>query len=234
MPPKAILFDLDDTIISFDSHTKQTWEKICKDFTEKYNLFPYKKLFNSINEIASWYWSDEERHRIGRLNPKQTRRNIVISALEKLNCNDIKFGMEIADNYSDLHEKMITLFPNALETIQKFSKMGIKLGLLTNGNSKMQNAKINKFNLASYFEICLVEEELGFGKPDKRVFKIALEKLNVKSKDAWMVGDNLIWDIQGAQASGIFAIWNDFANKGLPENSKIIPDRIINNISELL
>jgi putative hydrolase of the HAD superfamily len=105
---------------------------------------------------------------------------------------------------------------------------------LTNGNSKLQNGKINRFNLASYFEFILIEEELGFGKPDSRVFKIALEKLDVFSKNVWMVGDNLVWDIQGAQESGIFAIWNDFNKNGLPENSRIKPDRIINNISELL
>jgi putative hydrolase of the HAD superfamily len=48
------------------------------------------------------------------------------------------------------------------------------------------------------------------------------------------VGDNLVWDVGAPQKLGIFGIWNDYRNKGLPPSSKIIPDRIITNISELV
>lgn len=82
--------------------------------------------------------------------------------------------------------------------------------------------------------MCLIEGELGFGKPDLRVYKVALDRLNVTPDQAWMVGDNLEWDIAAPRSLGIYSIWNDYKNKGLPKNSKIIPDRIINNISELL
>ena len=234
MLPKAILFDLDDTIISFDSHTEICWQKVCMAFTEKYKLFSYEKIFTSIQEARTWYWSDEERHRIGRLNLEQIRRQIVVSAFEKLKCFDEKYGIELADEYSKLHNEMITLFPHALETLQELSRSRIKLGLLTNGNSEIQKNKIKRFDLKPYFNFCLIEEELGFGKPDQRIFKIALEKLNLSNSDVWMVGDNLVWDVLGAQRSGIFGIWNDYKNKGLPKDSAIIPNRIINSISDLL
>jgi putative hydrolase of the HAD superfamily len=80
----------------------------------------------------------------------------------------------------------------------------------------------------------LIEGELGYGKPDPRIFQLALDSLQVSSTSTWMVGDRLEFDILGAQKMGIFSIWNDFTKKGLPKDSKIVPDRIINNITELL
>jgi hypothetical protein len=47
------------------------------------------------------------------------------------------------------------------------------------------------------------------------------------------VGDNLEWDVAAPQRLGIYGIWNDYLNKGLPPTTNIHPDRIINSISEL-
>ncbi len=96
-----------------------------------------------------------------------------------------------------------------------------------------QRTKIERFDLGKYFGIILIEGEQGFGKPDKRVYIKALEGLDLKLEECWAVGDNLEWDVEGPQKLGIFGIWNDFSNKGLPEDSSIAPDRIINSIVEL-
>jgi FMN phosphatase YigB (HAD superfamily) len=49
-----------------------------------------------------------------------------------------------------------------------------------------------------------------------------------------MVGDDLQRDIAGAQKLGIYSIWCDYGRNGLPEGSRVKPDKIINNIAELL
>ena len=49
-----------------------------------------------------------------------------------------------------------------------------------------------------------------------------------------MVGDDLERDVSGAQKSGIFGIWLDWAEKGLPDSSTVRPDRTISSLSELL
>ena len=49
--------------------------------------------------------------------------------------------------------------------------------------------------------LTMVEDEFGVGKPDKRVFLHSLEKLGAEPKDAWMVGDSPINDVDGAQRS---------------------------------
>ena len=96
-----------------------------------------------------------------------------------------------------------------------------------------QRTKIDRFDLAKYLVIILIEGEQGFGKPDKRVYIKALEGLDLKPEECWAVGDNLEWDVEGPQKLWYIGIWNDFSNKGLPENSPVAPDRIINSIVEL-
>lgn len=234
MLPKAIMFDMDDTIISFDGVCEAAWDKVCKDFTSNTGMFETKKLVDTIHEMREWYWSDETRHRIGRLNLDEARRDVVRLAFKELGVSNDEQAVELADNYTKTQEEMIYIFPKAEETLHELTKRGVKLALITNGNTIKQRAKIDRFNLERFFNICLVEGEVGFGKPDIRVYELALEKLEVDAREAWMVGDNLVWDVGAPQKLGIYSIWNDYRRIGLSLGSKIIPDRIINDISELI
>jgi putative hydrolase of the HAD superfamily len=234
MLPKAILFDLDDTIISFDGVCEAAWEKVCKDFSTKTSFLSDVELLRSIAKVRKWYWNDPIRHQSGRLNLVSSRREIVRIALYKHKIPDEKYVLEIADGYTKLQEEMIHLFPNAIQTLEYLYKKGVKLAMLTNGSAETQRRKIERFKLAEYFETILIEGEQGFGKPDPRVYELALEKLQVNQSETWMIGDNLEWDVAAPQRLGIYSIWNDFNNVGLPQSSTIKPDRIVTNISELL
>lgn len=235
MFPKAILFDLDDTIISFEGVSEEAWKKCCSDFIKEYLPdFTEQELLSQINTTRKWYWNDPVRHKVGRSDLIKARREIVKIVLDNLKIYDEDQSNSLADSFSAHRVELICLFPNSLNTLTELKSKNIKLGLITNGTSNDQRAKLNRFNLTDFFDIILIEHEIGFGKPDLRVFMKALEYLNLEVKDVWMVGDNLVWDIHAPQQLGIYSIWNDYQNKGLPKDSQIIPDRIINNISELL
>ena len=75
---------------------------------------------------------------------------------------------------------------------------------------------------------------MGFGKPDERIFRIALEATSSTPETTWMVGDSLSADIAPAVELGLHAVWVDEAGGGLPDNAPTRPDRIIKLISELL
>ena len=234
MLPKAIMLDLDDTILSYDAGNEIAWINVCNEFCKRKNFPDPDRLLEAINEYRKWYWSDRERHRIGRNNMNAARRDIVTGAFEKLGIANRQYAFEIADNYSKTRLENLELFPEALETLEKLKERDIKLALITNGDSYTQRYKINKFMLEGYFDIILVEGELGFGKPDGRVYEKALAALAVTPEDAWMAGDNLEWDVKAPQELGIHAIWVDFKKQGLPAQSAVIPDRIIFSISELI
>lgn len=234
MYPKAILFDLDDTIISFDGVVDAAWEETCCSFVKTMSTsFSSTILVDNIARIRKWYWGDPERHRIGRLDMFKARREVVKMALEELQFFDEEAAYSLADNYSNRQLELVHLFPDSISTLERLKEQGIKMVLITNGNAEGQRWKINRFSLDKYFEFCLVEGEVGFGKPDIRIFELALNKLGLKANDVWMVGDNLVWDVQAPQELGIFSIWNDYRKKGLPVGSKVIPDRVISSIGEL-
>lgn len=61
-----------------------------------------------------------------------------------------------------------------------------------------------------------------------------MERLGIEAAEAWMAGDDLVWDIQAAQKAGVRAIWVDLERKGLAEDAKILPDRITHSLKELV
>jgi putative hydrolase of the HAD superfamily len=234
MLPQAIFFDMDDTLLKYNIPLESAWQKACEISLKESQTIKVDELLQQIEIARNWYWSDPERQRTGRLNLLNARTTIVKKALKQLGRNDERTAGNIAVNYANILDGTLDFFPDAEKTLKELVKKKVKLALLTNGAGEVQRAKINRFGLARYFPTCLVEGDLGYGKPDQRVFKMALQKLNVNPNQTWMVGDDLERDIGGAQIAGIFSIWHDYNKTGLPAGSRIIPDKTISHITELL
>ncbi|MHC4404347.1 MAG: HAD family hydrolase [Planctomycetota bacterium] len=234
MLPRGILFDLDDTIISFGAVADATWRGVCITHAGRCGLFTAEGLFESVGKVRRWYWSDPGRHRIGRMSQDATGRKIVSLAFESLGVCDPSLAREIADDFSSKKDEAMAFFPGAEDTLNRIAGRGVSLALVTNGEAAKQREKVARFRLERFFGTILIEGELGYGKPDAKVYRRALEALGLKPHEVWFVGDNLEWDVAGPQRLGIFAVWNDHRRKGLPSDSPVVPDRIIHGISELL
>lgn len=233
MLPKGILFDLDDTIVAFGAAGDETWRRLCNEYAGRCAL-EAKQLLDAFREMADWYWSDEERHRLGRLNLNATRRKIVRLAFEKLGIANNALADEIADAFSVRRVEAIRFFPGAEETLQRLSQQGVSMALMTNGEAEKQRAKVDRFGLERFFKTILIEGELGFGKPHPDVYRRALDDLRLGPREVWSVGDNLKWDVAGPQALGVFGIWHDWRGEGLPADTDVRPDRTVRSISELI
>ena len=231
--PKAILFDLDNTILAFDTAGDKARQHLCEKFAPRFDGLESAVLLQAINEARYLYWDDPERYKWGRLNIRIAQREIVSTAFARLSIDAPNISDEIADEYSVLREEFIEPFPGAIEALKHLSASGIPLGLVTQGQPDSQIRKIERFGLAPLFVHILIEGEFGIGKPDKRVFLHSLEQLEVEARDAWLVGDHLTNDVEGAQEVGIKGIWVDWRGNGLPETAPVKPDRIIQAISEL-
>ena len=142
-------------------------------------------------------------------------------------------GDALADAYNALLDEELSLFPDAHETLDRLKELGIKLALITNGAAESQRAKVVRFALEHRFDHIRIEGEHGFGKPEERAYTHAMEILGVGPHETWMIGDNLEWEIVAPQRLGIYAIWHDGYEVGVPRNSPIRPDRIIRRLSEL-
>jgi putative hydrolase of the HAD superfamily len=229
----TVLFDLDDTLVAFDAVTEISWIQVCDEYANETGLISSELLHQTIARHSNHYWSDEERHRIGRQDIEGTRRNLVSLAFNELEL-PIEEATIVADNYSRVRMDNMYVFPEALDILSNLCSRNMKLALVTNGDSVNQREKIERFDLEKYFDAILIEGEMGFGKPDKRVFEKALSVCNSTPKGMLMIGDNLKWDVAGPQALGIRGIWYDRKGKGLPDDSMIKPFRIIDNLSMVL
>jgi putative hydrolase of the HAD superfamily len=232
--PRAILFDLDDTILCFSPGAEGCWQAICARFAPRLGACDPEALLAAIHATREWFWSDPERHRRGRFDMEAARLEIVTSALLRLGIEAPGQAAEIARSYIQEREASIHPFPGAVETLRRLRECGVRLALITQGRGVDQRRKLTAHALEPLFDTILIEEEFGAGKPDPRVYLHALSQLEATPAQAWMVGDNLEWDVAAPQRLGIFAIWHDFAGAGLPPASPIIPGRIIRSLPELL
>ena len=230
--PKAILLDLDDTIIDLTTATENVWRVIGEQFAPQAGLSA-SAFAAAIAHTRAWFWEDAERHRKWRMKINEARGEIVRLALQHANVDAPQVPIAVSQMGESLLHEGLQPFPGAIETLRHFRAQGIPLALLTNGASAPQRRKIAQFKLEPFFDCILIEGEFGVGKPDERVYKHALQQLNVQPHEAWMVGDRLEWEVAAPQRVGLAGIWVDFKRSGLPANSPIQPNHIVQNIAEL-
>lgn len=234
MLPAGLLLDLDDTILTYDAIGEDAWRETCRQWAPACGGVDPDTMYEVLRERGKWYWSDPDRHREGRLRLDDARAESTLLGLQRLGIDDAALARQISDAYAHERDARSGFFPGARETLEALRRQGVPLVLMTNGSSALQRQKLVRFDLERYFGAILVEGELGFGKPDARVYTTALEHLGVPPEQVWAVGDNLLWDVAGPMALGIQGIWHDYRRRGLPETPPVIPDRIIHALPELL
>ncbi len=232
--PKAILLDLDDTILADSVNAAHCWQVVCKNAAAELSGSQPQALLAEIDKARKWYWSDPGRHRRGRFDIVMAWQEIVDIALLRLKINSPELAQRIAEDHLAQRREMLRPFPGALETLGCLRERSVRLALVTNGSASFQRRKIERFGLASFFEVILIEGEFGAGKPDERVYRHILDRFDTLATETWMVGDNLEWDVAGPQRLGIFGIWLDHSGSGTPEPSMVKPDRIIRALAELV
>jgi putative hydrolase of the HAD superfamily len=242
--PRAILLDLDDTILDDSGDTVRCWREACRAHESELGDQGASALILAIERVRRWYWADAERHRVGRLDLGTARREVVELALREVRLERADLAglgddalaalaANVADWYGRERDRGMSLFDDAIDTIRWLRDRGSKLALVTNGNGEGQRRKVDRFGLAAWFDVILIEGEVGYGKPDERVYRLAMERLDVVPAGAWMVGDNLEWDVAAPQRLGIRGIWIDGRGMGVPPGHAARPDRIIRRLSDL-
>ena len=214
---KAVLFDLDDTIV--DSRTAE-YKAICN----------FKKLFSNFDDIEdnefAQIWSKitielYDKYYKGIINFETLR----IERIKKLFSN---FKIKIEDYdakeklkiYLELYEKNWTLFSDTIDVLEKL-KNKYKLAVVTNGDGIQQRKKIEKTGITKYFAEIIISSEVGFAKPDEKIFQIACKKLKVEPEECIMIGDKLDVDVAGCIKLGIKAVWINRKNENIDYKYKI-------------
>lgn len=235
--PPVLLLDLDDTILADSLGANACWEAVCDAYAPDTAPYTSAQVRAAIDDYRRWYWDDPQRHRDGRMDLDAARAHIVTVALQRMGMPEERaasLGAQIAADFSAMRDARLEPLPGALEAVDALARRGVRLALLTNGAATAQRKKIDRFDLARHFEVILVEGEFGCGKPDPRVYQHALATLSVAPSDAWMVGDNLEWDVFAPQWLSISGVWVNPTGRPLPDGGYERPYRTIGALAELL
>ncbi len=200
---KAILFDLDDTLL--DGRTAQN--NAIEDFK---GFFPVFKKFEKNNLQEKWRditMRHYDTYQQGLITFRESRirrmKELFILVNEDISAEEAYDRFLI---YKQLYEKNWVAFTDAIEVLEELKKK-YKLGIITNGDSIQQREKIEKIGIEKYFDQITISSEVGHAKPDKEIFRVTCDKLNVNPEECVMVGDKFRVDVEGGRNFGITSIW---------------------------
>jgi putative hydrolase of the HAD superfamily len=235
--PRAMLIDMDDTILSAYGRPEIAWNKVATEFAGEFGSASSQQVAAAIVESGRKFWASAAAE--WRLKLEEARHLVVQGGFDALAAKghaplSPDLAARLANRFHAYREEEMFVFPGAHDAIDALKALGVKLALVTNGAAGPQRAKVERFALSHRFDHIQIEGEHGFGKPEERAYLHAMEALGVTAPETWMIGDNLEWEVVAPQRLGIFAIWIDVHGDGLPAGSPIKPDRIIRSLTELL
>lgn len=189
MTPKAVLFDLDETLIH---------RAIRRFIADQYTRYAAVLAPATADQFSNLFLEIEDDGRVDKaiIYPAVTRA---------LHITGITAEALLAD-YRAVYPRFTTPSPGAVETVRLLRANGLKTGIITNGGA-MQNAKIDAIGIRPLLDCVLVSEFVGLKKPDPAIFLVAAEELGVAVTDCIFIGDNPTLDIAGALGAGFGAIW---------------------------
>ena len=235
--PRAMLIDMDDTILSAYGRPEIAWNKVAAEFSGELAPLSPQQVAAAVLESGRKFWATADA--AWRLKLAEARHVVVRDGFATLAAAGhpalpADLAGRLADRLTAYRDEEMFMFPGAHDAIDALKAHGVKLALVTNGAADTQRAKVERFELTHRFDHIQIEGEHGFGKPEERAYLHAMQALGVTAPETWMIGDNLEWEIGVPQRLGIYAIWMDAHGDGLPAGTTIRPDRIIHSLTELL
>ena len=135
------------------------------------------------------------------------------------------FGVEVPDGahlsyeeaYAPAFRSAQRLFPDVPGLLDEAGRRGLPVALLTNSAQAPTRVKLEALDLVDRFDVVVTTDTLGFGKPDPRVYLEACRLLGAEPDRVLCIGDSIEWDVLGAEAAGLRAVWLDRDGRGTSE-----------------
>ncbi len=206
--PAVVLFDLDDTLFA---HQRSVRLGVSAHRRASGGALA---AADEVEEFARWHALEEHhytRYLRGELDFLAQRRSRArdFVAPYDLDLTDDDAADRWFDDYLAEYERSWSLHDDALSCLDALEAAGIRLGIITNGDIDFQTGKIERVELAPRIEHVIASGELGFAKPDPRIFEHACAVFGVTPSDAVYVGDRLNTDAIGAAEAGLRGVWLD-------------------------
>src|SRR6202140_5138707 len=200
--PRAMLIDMDDTILSAYGRPHIAWNNVTTEFASELAPLSPQQVAAAIVDSGRKFWAAAEAE--WRLKLAEARHEVVRGGFSALavaghTALSMDLAIRLADRFTAYREEQMFVFPGAHDAIDALKAHGVKLALVTNGAAGIQRAKVERFALTHRFDHIQIEGEHGFGKPEERAYRHAMQGLGVEPHDTWIVGDNLEWEVIAPQ-----------------------------------
>ena len=204
--PVCIWFDLDDTLIT-TTESLTAAVQASKAFIETdYPEFSERDIAN--NSIDVWL-NELGPGTPGFVNLPQMslntfRSHIAHGTLSRMGIERID-TVRLMECSALAEESAWSCFPGVHTLLEGLQQQGITLGVISNGPTALQNHKLSLSGLTQYFTHVILDSEVGFSKPDSKIFEAA-DTLMPNCHHA-MVGNDPDADINGAIRAKWTAFW---------------------------
>ena len=98
-------------------------------------------------------------------------------------------------------------YPFTEPTLIRLKEMGLKLGIVTNGEHDLQWNKLRLLNFDYLFDEIVISGDVGVQKPESKPFEVMSEKLGIEPENLLYVGDNPLNDVEGSRKAGYIPVW---------------------------
>lgn len=214
MELKAVVFDMDDTLLDW-SKNETNWEELARDHMSGVYHYVVNNHMPLENEelFMKRMWDrivDDWTKASKTLTAPHIGRSMV-EVLKEMGVNGENLKMtELLDAYGWGPLPGVEPFEDALEVLPDLRKRGLKVGLVTNAAQpiEMRERELEAYGLTEHIdEYCRISAaDVGYLKPHPEIFRRALDCLGAKPEQVVFVGDSVGADIVGAQGVGMKAI----------------------------
>ncbi|MNI03538.1 Pyrimidine 5'-nucleotidase YjjG [compost metagenome] len=254
---KAVLFDLDDTLLWDDRSVQEAFTATCQEAAkhvavepdqleaavrkearalyESFETFPFTQMIGINPFEGLWANFTEGEHESFRLLEKLApnyRTDAWTNGLKALGIDDRELGYKLGEMFPAERRSRPHIYEETFHVLDQL-KGKYKLLLLTNGSPDLQNEKLTGVpEIAGYFDHIVISGQFGEGKPASSLFNHALGLLGIEAHEGIMIGDKLTTDILGSNRIGMRNIWIN--HHQLQHNGEIVPVHEVTRLQEVL
>ncbi len=182
----AILFDLDGTLLNNRASHDAAFAKLCERYP-------------SVLRVES----KEQKAALIRLYSVDDPEVVYRKFCRKNHWETPPAFADFWKLWKTFYVELAEPFPNAKETLELLRRNGYRIGMITNGESEFQRAKLRSSGLLPYFDLVVVSGEVGVAKPQAEIFGLCADGLDVEISRCLFVGDNPKTDLAGAENAGM-------------------------------
>jgi putative hydrolase of the HAD superfamily len=236
---KGVLFDLGSTLQEFRDDDWPGIRRVMNTALYEYleergnglHLPPLDEFLEIMEVRSQAIWDEARTTRRGR-----SLLTILPDLFEQYGIEGIAPDDCLNPWYDQRATGWIYIEADVKPTLELLRERGLKLGLVSNTAwpAAAHDPDLEHFDIKHLLECRIYSCEIGWEKPAPQIFHAALDCLGLAPDEAVFVGDFLRYDVAGAQAVGMKAVWKRVPDRpDEVDDHKIIPDATITHIGEL-